>query len=383
MTNPEFGHNPEQKENTESREALIEAARHFLIDEGVEPDFSGMSDVELREYIQTQFQRNLEDFFDSSGLADAVKDCKTEEDILHLLAEKSEGTHGWVDMLPSLAKSNPGAGMNCTMNSAMLHIALERLGYDKVRTVAVKGHHIVLRELDDGSFKLLDPSSKSLQGGKLVGYSQIFKPEQITDKSEIDEDEKRRGFAFVLDRGQSDDWGGFHMPDEQGKFTKKFYAYDPSINMDISIALGNLSEIKKDAEELGGVKDLTLVDSNEYIKAVADFIKRNNQTELSDEDIRKIGQENPNVANKLLALAEQCVKAGEPIPNPFTLISGELVKPKEELDSIPDPHQFIGEAKLRHEQAKALCEQYPELKRLDYDELVEKFKLFRSEQFTT
>jgi len=104
---------------------------------------------------------------------------------------------------------------------------------------------------------------------------------------------------------------------------------------------------------------------------------------LTDEDFRNIGRDNPNIANRLLALAEQAVKSGEPIPNPFDLISGELVKPKEVIEPLPDPHKFIGEAKLRHEQAKALCEKYPELKKLEYDDLVEKFKLFRSEQFVT
>lgn len=382
MSNPEFGYNPEQKETLEQREAFIEASQNFLMDGKFEEDVSQMSNEELRDYVQSQFQKNLENFFNSSGLAELIKDCKTDEEVLHLIANHSEGTHGWVDMLPNLAKSNPGSGMNCTMNSAMLHIALERLGYHNVRTVAVKGHHIVLTEQQDGTIKLLDPSSKSSQEGRLVGYSQVFKPEQITERKDVQED-GQSGYAIVLNRGQNDDWGGFHMPDEQGNYTKKIYAYDPSIKMDISIALGNLSEIKKDAEELGGVTDLTLVDSNEYLKAVAEFIKRNNQTELTDDQIRKIGQENPNIANKMVALAEQSVKSGSSIPNPFDHIKSELLVPKDSLEPLPNPNEFIGEAKLRHEQAKELCSKYPELKKLDYDALVSQMKLFRSEQFTT
>jgi hypothetical protein len=367
MKNMEFS-TAEYSNNEELRKTLIEVAEHFLMDDQIDTDISKMSNEELGEYVQTEFQSNIETFFETSGLAEEIKACKTDDEVLHVIANKAEGVHGWVDMLPNLVKSKPGVGMNCTMGSAMLHLALEKLGYKSIRTVFVAGHHVAVRELEDGSIKVYDASSTSTVDGRLVGYSHVFNPEQISNRIEVEERAGRKGYAFTLDRGKQDEQGGFHVPDKEGKFTQKMYAYDPGIKMDVAVALGNLHGIKDDAERLGGLKDLPLFDDS-YRASLAEFIKRNNQTELTDEEIRKIKEENPDVMTTLLRHAEQTVREGRPAPNPFDFIKSSLLIPKEKMEAVPDPRDHIKEAELRHNQAKELVTQYPELKKLNADEI--------------
>ncbi|MSU60436.1 MAG: hypothetical protein EXS52_00785, partial [Candidatus Staskawiczbacteria bacterium] len=301
---------PEELEGRELRKQFIQTAKDFLTDDFVEADIEGLSNEELGEHIQRKFQENLENFFKSSGLEEEIKKGKDDDELLQLITHKTAGVGGWADMLPNTIKENKGAGMNCTMGSAMLHTALEKLGFENVRTVLVKGHHIVLRELENGSIKLYDSGSKTTKDGKLLGYSQTFTPEQITNKEEVDENSGRKGFSFIVNRGERDDWGGFHIPDKDGNFTKKLYAYDPSIKMDVSIALDNLGCVEADAKEIGGVKDRQFIDESNYLQQVAEFLRQNNQTELTDEDLRTIARENTDAKTEFMKVAEQSVISG-------------------------------------------------------------------------
>lgn len=382
MINYEISSNPELNKDIKNREIFVKIAQDFLMDDPInDVDISKMSNRELGEYFQKRFQQNLENFFENSELAQEIKECKDDDEVLHLVANKSEGMHGWMDMLPNLIKLEPKAGMNCTMGSATLHMGLEALNYQNVRTVVVKGHSIVLRELEDGSIKLYDSNSKSTVNDKLVGYTHTFSPEQISNRAEVEEKAERKGFQFSLERGEQDEQGGFHMADREGKFSKNFYAYDPSIKMDIAIAIGNLSEIKKDAEVLGGVEDLPIIDRNDYLRAIASYIRRNNTIELSNEDIQTIGRENPGAADKLLEQAEKCLISGDAAPNPLDFLKSDLIHPREDIETPPPINLFTQDASERHEHAKELVFHYPELKELDFDETKEQFELFTSEPY--
>ncbi|MEI8253209.1 MAG: hypothetical protein WCG25_05715 [bacterium] len=65
---------------------------------------------------------------------------------------------------------------------------------------------------------------------------------------------------------------------KNGEYQNTFFSYDTPIKMDISIALGNLSEIK----------DTTLFDVDKYSMALIEFLKKNNKLPLSDDIIEKI-----------------------------------------------------------------------------------------------
>lgn len=383
MLNSETGSFPELNKDAKNREILIKVAQDFLMDGEInDVDISKMSNRELGEYAQLKFQENLKNFFEQSGLAQEISLCKDDEEALHLIANKSEGVHGWIDMLPNLIKSEPKAGMNCTMGSAVLHMGLEEMNYQNVRTVAMNGHSIVLRELEDGSIKLYDANSKTTVDGELVGYTHTFSPEQISNRAEVEENSERKGFKFTLERGEKDERGGFHNADGDGNFNRDFYAYDPSIKMNIMTAIGNLSEIKKDAEILGGVEDLPLIDRNDYLRELANYIRRNNTIELSNDNIEKIGQENPQVVDEILKQAEKSFISGEAPPNPFDYLKGDLIKPKENLEPLPPLNLFTKEAEERHQHAKELVSRYPELKELDFDDIQKQFELFSSESYT-
>ncbi len=383
MLDAETGSSPELNKDAKNREILIKVAQDFLIDGEInDVDISKMSNKELGEYAQLKFQENLKNFFEQSGLAQQISLCKDDEEALHLIANKSEGVHGWMDMLPNLIRLKPKAGMNCTMGSATLHMGLEAMNYQNVRTVAMSGHSIVLRELEDGSIKLYDANSKATVDGQLVGYTHTFSPEQISNRTEVEENSERKGFKFTLQRGEKDERGGFHIADGDGNFNRDFYAYDPSIKMDIMTAIGNLSEIKKDAETLGGVEELSLIDRNDYLRELANYIRRNNTIELSNDDIEKIGQENPQVVDEILKQAEKCFISGEAPPNPFDYLKGDLIKPRGNLEPLPPLNLFTKDAEERHQHAKELVARYPELKELDFDDIQKQFELFTSEPYT-
>jgi hypothetical protein len=373
--------NPET-EAREVRANFMQVAKDFLMDDGTHVQYENMTDDELRDYVQDKFQENLTNFFESSGLSEEVARCGDDEDAVHFIAAKSVGVHGWVDMLPNLIRSNPGAGMNCTMASAMLHLSLEKLGYNDVHTAWVKGHHAVLRELGDGSLKLYDATSLSTKDGKLVGYSYIFRPEQVRRRIETGEEQQGSGQEVILSRGERDSVGGFAAPDEHGNFTKLFYTYDPSIKMDIEIALGNLSEVKDDAREVGGVEDLPVLD-DEYLRAVANFLKGNNLRILSDADVVSIGRSNPDAVRQLTMAAESCVidKRGA-MPNPYDFLQSNLIQPRDRTLQPPDPNTFTEGAKERHVQAQRLCAEYPELENLDIEKVRRQFKLPHHTSYT-
>lgn len=242
-------------EKLERRKQFLEVGQ-LLSDNLDQTEVEVLNDEQLGEHVQKKFQKQLEGFFTTSGLEDELKECKTDEEALHIIATK-QGVSGWVDMLPKTIEDfnndpeNKGkkAKMNCTMTSAMLHIALEKMGYTKVRSAIMDGHAISLRELEDGSLKLYDANSRSTnKEGKVTGYTRTFAAEQIENRQDVEERDGRRGFSFTLLRGEPDKWGGyFHAPNKEGQFKKKMYVYDSSIKMDLAIALENLSEIEPEA----------------------------------------------------------------------------------------------------------------------------------------
>ena len=369
----------------QERKVFLKTSQDFLLDGKIDEQTLSLEDHELSKKLQEEFQKNLEQYFKESGLSDEIEilavreklqqaEMPLDEQALNLIARKSEGVHGWIDMLPNLRKQYKDSGMNCTMGSAMLHLALEKLGFSGVRTVLRKGHHVVFREIDDGSIQLYDPTSLSTVNEQLVGYSRKFTPDQITDRQEVVEGENKKGFAVTFEIGEADKIGGFSEADEREKYAEKFYAYDPSIKMDIAIALENLSEIKQDAEKLG-TPESNPFGQEAYKAALADFVRRNNSQDLSDDDIKRIGQENRQTIEELLQAAEKSFKGEIPPPNPFDFLQSDLLTPKSEIENIPDPKTFVGSSE-RYEQAKELCERYPELKELDFKTAREKFGLF-------
>jgi hypothetical protein len=278
------------EKQTPERKALLTVA-NSLLSEGLTPEIAELDDRQLVEQLQAKFQKNIENHYRQTGLADKIKtlpirenlnptDVPLDEQAVNLIAEESQGTHGWVDMLPNLRKEAQQAGLNCIMGSALLHLALEELGFDQVRTVLRKGHHVVIRETGDGEIKLYDPTSLSTKDNRLVGYSREFTADKIKRKQDV----PGKGFGFELTSDTEDKIGGFMEADEDGQYRQSFFAYEPEVRMDLAIALENLSEIKDDAAKVESEQNTPFA-IDAYRESLVAFIRENNSTDLSDADI--------------------------------------------------------------------------------------------------
>ena len=368
------------EKQTPERRALLTVA-NSLLSEGFTTEVTELNDRQLVEQLQAKFQENIESHYRQTGLADKIKALPIRESLnptgipideqaVNLIAEESQGTHGWVDMLPNLRKEAQQAGLNCTMGSALLHLALEDLGFDQVRTVLRKGHHVVIRETGDGSLKLYDPTSLSTKEGRLVGYSRKF----ATTETKRKQDVPGKGFGFELISDGEDKIGGFMEADEDGKYRQSFFAYEPEVKMDLAIALENLSEIKDDAAKIES-EQTTPFDIDAYREALVAFIRENNSTDLSDADIAEIDNSNRQPIEELTQTASSFYEQDGQIPTPYDFLSSPLLKPKQELTQLPNPKDFAGSSE-RYEQARELCKKYPELKTLDYKAVQSKLALF-------
>jgi hypothetical protein len=262
---------------------LLHAAQTFLMDEPVTCDMLTMNDTNLIEELQQRFQHHLERYYEKSGLKQKVIDLCGEhtrhptgepldEAICHLIAQNSQDHGTWMLELPALLTTFRKKGYNCTLGSALLQTALQGVGIQNTRTVLREGHYIVMRELDDGSIKLLDTTSlitanKGSPQERLVGYVRTFPPSQIMDRQIVAEPGNRSGFAFTVRDDKPDTIGGI-THEKNGHYEERFYANDPSIKIDLSIALENLSEIKDDAKKAGHKQHNQLTESSEkYLEA--------------------------------------------------------------------------------------------------------------------
>lgn len=242
---------------TPERRAVIEVANALLIDDEITAADSDRTDAELGELIQGRFQSTLRNFYRVSGLADKIEALRVGSEIqghgedldtpaCNVIARASEGVHGWVDMLPKLKQRDQASGLNCTLGSAMLHCALEELGFTDVRTVLRAGHHVVMRTLPDGGITIYDATSLSTQHDELVGYTRTFSKDAVRNVQPVQEHGNRSGMAFTLVSAQRDAIGGFSAETGSQAYAQQFYGYDQSIIMDVAIALENLLEIKDD-----------------------------------------------------------------------------------------------------------------------------------------
>jgi hypothetical protein len=263
-----------------------------------------------------------------------------------------------------------------TSEPSWLHIALEKLGYNDVHTVLRDGHHIVVRELPNGEMKLYDPTSLSTVDGELVGYTRTFKPEQVANKNPVSEGRGLNGFSFTLSSNEQDKVGGFRgEPGADGVYHQNFYAYDPHIKMDMTIALGNLSEIQEDAAKVERGEQEPTFDMDAYRDAVVGFIQKNNQRELTMNELKDVARENKQMLEELIQAAEKSFRGEGEAPNPKDFLQSELLHFNDDANEAPNPRAFTGRSE-RYVQAQELCKEFPVLKQINYKAMIKKFDLF-------
>lgn len=280
--------------NNNFRDTLFNVANTFLLYPSLNvKKFRSMGDLEFVEFLSQSFQKNIECFYVSSGIKTRVKELalkysgkNLDEQILNLVANisvpKSENVNWGLTTFPSWVKNNKSEGMECTLSSALLHCGLRDVGYDKVRTVVVYGHQLILRELSDGSIKFYDPSSTSTVNRKRIGFTHTFKPISVKFKKAINEGYNRYGYKFFIYTRDDISGTGLFNKSTFGISFKPFYAYSSDILIDLATALDNLQSFAQDARVsnnttvkaiLEKYKFISEIDTKKYIKAFSLFNK--------------------------------------------------------------------------------------------------------------
>ena len=382
-----------ETEKQQTRETLFAVAQDFLSNGFNKNDFKELNDEQIAEKLQQEFQANIMAHYKDSGLADKVRllisqeekqptGAPLDEQLLNLVTEESQGVQGWVHMLPKLRDQYPDAGLDCTMASALLHLALEEAGFSDVHTTGVQNHHVVFRALPDGSVKLYGPTDTETNDttGKLEGYSKTFLPADIVSRQSVDEGHGRTGTAYQLSSAKVDKRGGFIKKDDAGQYTKTFYAYDPSTKMDIAVALGNLAEINADAERKIADPEYLPLDEEAYQHALLEFIVQNNSKDLNKTEVVAIIRNNkPELSEEIIHVAKEAFRSDRESPDPFDFLQGTGLEKKLSVKPTPDIRDFKDQERLN--QADELCRKYPELKNLNYGKIKQQFKLFDSNRF--
>jgi hypothetical protein len=256
--------NQENQEHQELRTTLIDVADRVLLESADRTRLESLDDQQLIEAIQQDFQQELRSFYQDSGLAAMVQQTKAEtsdipldERLLDLIGEEAgkkpdEESHWSHRAFPKLIKQQPGKGYECTVAGAMLKMAFEDAELGDTRSMHMKGHQVVVRRLPDKSLKIYDPATRHTdkESGKQHGFSTVIQPDEIVEHQRVDEGHRRAGDAFtVRTNGDHPDSEIFAEKDADGYAAKRFYAYDPSIYVDASVFLSNLSEVKDDAKK--------------------------------------------------------------------------------------------------------------------------------------
>lgn len=234
------------KEKREIKELVLKVAGTFLVGEDALQELRGAPKESFLQVLQEKYEEELRRYYKESGLHKGVQDLvasykgdSLDVEILQLVGKASDGDEPWVDMLTKLRDQYPKAGMNCTLASAMLHLALDDVGQsDGVHTASCKGHALVLRELSDGGLRIYDPTQR--RANELGEYQSSLL--SVTGKDvetgpAVDEGFGRSGHVVTVD--------GL-----KGGRTARSYAYDSKTVLSVAITLSNLALISVDA--MGG-----------------------------------------------------------------------------------------------------------------------------------
>lgn len=196
-------------------------------------------------------QKSLAQYYDRSDIKDQITSLATKEnldkaalEVVSRLASRGEG--GWMATFPNLRPS--GQGMDCTLATAMFHLALENLNYKGVRSALRMGHYVVTRFFEDGGLKVYDPATRITENEVTRGYSQIYGSNEV-EVTEVKEEVGGKLIDVTLNRVPVPPVGFKEVGD--GKYKLKLYAHPDGIYLDLSVALENLDSLRRDATVQG------------------------------------------------------------------------------------------------------------------------------------
>ncbi len=229
----------------DNKKLLNQITEEFLVDKIGNSDRSQIRD------IQKLFQKELRTFYLESGIPKNIEEIIAKNSnipidirILDFVAKKAQTTA----RIPQIAKQIPkfsrkykNSGFECTLATAMLRLAFKQAKIKYTRSVLLEGHFITAKFLKDNSIALYDPSTTHTINGTKHGFYHLFKPEEVVEKNIIEKKDNQKGIAFVIKTKDPVENTGMFA---NKSLTKSFYAYEPSILIDIAVVLENLSEYK-------------------------------------------------------------------------------------------------------------------------------------------
>ena len=184
----------------DQRKLLIEIANKLLLSQPLEQKIIVLPDQELAIEIQKKFQEEIVTYYKESEFKKEIKSLNSEEQILNNLAKKANGvSKGAVGYLPKLHKNNPSAGIECTLASAFLKLALEDMGLKNIRTCLLKGHQVTIKLLNNNSLQMYDAANTHTTNGVLHGFSHLFSSDEVKDVAKVtNRPEEKQAFTFII-----------------------------------------------------------------------------------------------------------------------------------------------------------------------------------------
>lgn len=272
------------------RQTIIDLSNNFFLSQSIDSSDAKLPNHELGQRIEAGFQDNIAQYYLDSGtqeeVAKLIQKSKEklvedlDERILDLIMSRSseegdpEGIHGVTGTLPNFNRLFNRASFECTLASAMLKLALSDAGFDDARTALITGHQMVVRKLANGSIKYLDPATRVTGADKVThGFSHTFSPDQIEYLGD-----KHDSFRITVPTGSTSLVGPLQeiLDQDNNGFSKNVYINSDDMLINLSTALGNLSEVSKKAHE-GDTKILKLVEQYPILRS---FDKNRIEAEL-------------------------------------------------------------------------------------------------------
>lgn len=278
------------------RQTIIDLSNDFFLNQSLGLEDTKLSDHELGQRVESGFQENIKQYYQDSGTREEVTKLIQEsrkkpiEDlddrILDLIMSRSseegdpEGIHGVTGTLPNFNRLFDRANFECTLASAMLKLALNDAGFRDARTALITGHQLVVRKLADGSIKYLDSATRVTGADRVMhGFSHTFSSDQVEYLDNFgDTDHSAYSFRITVPEDSPSLSGPLQeILDHSGNtFSKNVYVNSADLLINLSTALGNLSEVSKKAQH-GDLKATAFVEQYPVLKS---FDKKQIESEL-------------------------------------------------------------------------------------------------------
>ena len=213
---------------------------------------------EKKSYEGNDISRNIHDDLQSEvrKLYSHIKnkiEFETEQSVNDSVAnmsaptQKSTGSTDVSGMFPKFYRKNLDSPMECTLASAILKLALEEAGFEKVYTAIITGHQVTLTEKQNGSITIYDPSTRYTgNDGITHGFSHNFDASQISERQEInDQRGNYRGYKFRVETAEKPAHTGMFEAFDNNKnlYYRDFFASEPNTLIELSVVLYNLDNL--------------------------------------------------------------------------------------------------------------------------------------------